>query len=325
MVIMILTFTPNPGLDYLIFIDEFRPGIRIQAEGARYSLGGKGVDTSVALRTFEVDTLALSFVAGTAGQRYLELLDSYGIRHDMVWQEGETRVMHVVVERRHRRHTHLITSTLPINEASAADLLGRYQTHLSEANWVIAAGTLAPGWPATLYQNLIELAQAAQVPILVDSSGLPLRHAIQARPTVLKLNDTEFTDTFQTQVTSIADLYAQARALREREQLPALVITCGKEGILALTSEGDYLATAPEQVAINAAGAGDTASGILAWRLGLGESWPEALRWAAAASAASVLTDGTADSRREDVERLWPQVTIQTMPDSPVSGNNHTL
>lgn len=308
---MILTFTPNPGLDYLIFIDEFRPGVRIQAEAARYSLGGKGTDASVALRTFEVDTLAISFVAGAAGQRYLDLLGSYGIRHDMVWVEGETRVMHVVVERRHRRHTHLITSTLPITEPAITDLIGRYQTHLPQANWVIAAGTLASGWPVTLYQRLIELAHAAQTPILIDSSGLPLLHAIPARPTILKLNDAEFADTFQTRVSSINDLYAQARALRERENLPALVITCGKEGILALTPEGDYLAAAPEQVAINAAGAGDTASGILAWRLGLGESWPEALRWAAAASAASVLTEGTADSRREDVERLWPLVTIR--------------
>ncbi|MFN8457600.1 MAG: hexose kinase [Anaerolineae bacterium] len=308
---MILTFTPNPGLDYLIFIDEFRPGVRIQAEEAHYSLGGKGVDASVALRTFEVDTLALSFVAGAAGQRYLSLLDSYGIRHDMVWVEGETRVIHVVVERRYQRHTHLITSTLPISESAVADLMGRYKNHLRQADWVVAAGTLAPGWPVTLYPELIALAQAAHVPILVDSSGLPLLQAIPARPTVLKMNDAEFADTFQTNVTSLSDLYSQARALREREKLPALVITCGKDGILALTPNGDYLAAAPVQPAANAAGAGDTASGILAWRLGLGESWPEALRWAAAASAASVLTEGTADSRREDVERLWPQVTIQ--------------
>lgn len=310
---MILTFTPNPGLDYLMFIDEFQPGVRIQVEGARYSLGGKGIDTSVALRTFEVDTLALSFVAGAAGQRFLSLLEGYGVRHDMVWVEGETRVIHVVVERRHHRHTHLITSTLAITEPAAADLIQRYQTHLPQANWVVAAGTLAPGWPVTLYQNLIELAQAAQVPILVDSSGPPLLQAIAARPTVLKLNDAEFANTFHTHVASISDLYAQARALREREKLPALVITCGKEGILALTPAGDFLAAAPVQPAINAAGAGDTASGILAWRLGLGESWPEALRWATAASAASVLTEGTADSRREDVERLWPQITIQIL------------
>jgi 1-phosphofructokinase family hexose kinase len=310
---MILTFTPNPGLDYLMFIDEFQPGVRIQVEGARYSLGGKGIDTSVALRTFEIDTLALSFVAGAAGQRFLGLLEGYGVRHDMVWVEGETRVIHVVVERRHHRHTHLITSTLAITEPAAADLIQRYQTHLPQANWVVAAGTLAPGWPVTLYQNLIELAQAAQVPILVDSSGPPLLQAIPARPAVLKLNDAEFANTFHTSVASVSDLYAQARALRERKQLPALVITCGQEGILALTPEGDFLAAAPVQPAINAAGAGDTASGILAWRLGLGESWPEALRWATAASAASVLTEGTADSRREDVERLWPQVTVQIL------------
>jgi 1-phosphofructokinase family hexose kinase len=310
---MILTVTPNAALDRLIFIDEFQPGARTRVERVAHAVGGKGICASVALCTFKVDTLALSFLAGSTGQQLLRLLDEYGARHDIIWIEGETRTIHVVVETRHHRHSHLITGALSVTEAAASELFLRYQHHLPQADWVVAGGTLAPGWPFTFYQELTHLAQAANKPILIDGSGPPLLNVVSARPTILKMNRTEFTQTFNTTAANLAELYAQAQALREREGLPAVVITCGEDGLLAVTPQGSFLAGAPVQPAVNAAGAGDTASGILAWRLAQGDSWPEALRWAAAAGAACVLTERTAESRREDVERILPQVAVQKL------------
>jgi fructose-1-phosphate kinase PfkB-like protein len=52
---------------------------------------------------------------------------------------------------------------------------------------------------------------------------------------------------------------------------------------------------------------------MLAWRFSLGDSWSEALRWTAAASAACVLTEGTAESRRTDVERILPEVEVRLL------------
>jgi len=52
--------------------------------------------------------------------------------------------------------------------------------------------------------------------------------------------------------------------LRDREGLPSLVITNEEEGILAITPQGNYLATAPRQEVINATGAGDAISAALA-------------------------------------------------------------
>lgn len=51
----------------------------------------------------------------------------------------------------------------------------------------------------------------------------------------------------------------------------------------ALTKQADVdagilLAAAPDQLPVNAAGAGDTVSGALVWRLAGGDPWPAALR-----------------------------------------------
>ncbi len=91
------------------------------------------------------------------------------------------------------------------------------------------------------------------------------------------------------------------------------MITCGEHGVLALTQQGAFLASAPKQKVVNAAGAGDAVSAVLGWRLSLGENWQNALKRAAATGAAVVLTEGTADCDPRDVDRICPQTNVQKL------------
>jgi fructose-1-phosphate kinase PfkB-like protein len=79
------------------------------------------------------------------------------------------------------------------------------------------------------------------------------------------------------------------------------------------SSEGDFLGRAPVQKSVNAAGAGDAVSSTFAWRLSLGDTWAEALRWSTAIGAASVLTLKTGDINIEDVNRIYREVEIQPL------------
>lgn len=309
---MILTLTPNSALDRVIFIEEFTPGLPMRASKVVDCVGGKGLDASVALASLGVETLGLSFVAGDIGRRLAEVLDGYGIRHDLVWLEGESRLAHVVVETRFHRHSHVMTGSLEITPAAAAELLQRYRAGLGGAAGVSMGGSLPPGLPVTYYRDMTRVAQdELGVPALIDSHGPSILAALPARPAVIKMNWREFNTTFGLGSETMAELVGQARGVFEREKLPALVITCGEDGILALTPDGVYLARIPAQQAVNAAGAGDATSAAVAWRRSLGEPWPDVLRWTAAIGAASVLTEATAECRPADVERLLPQARVE--------------
>jgi 1-phosphofructokinase family hexose kinase len=279
------------------------------------SVGGKGFDASVVLQTLGVANSALGFVAGLTGQQLVDLLNGYGISHDLVWVDGETRIAHVVVETRPQRHSHLIAAGLSVSPEAYQLFLQRYQAHLDGVTWVITGGSLAEGVPVSCYRHLTEMAQAAGVSILVDSFGPPLLETLPTPPTILKMNGDEFRQSFGVHCETLDDLAAEVQTLYERERLPALVITCGAEGLLALTPEGTYRAASPPQSVVNAAGAGDGVSAALVWRLGEGDSWPEALRWAAATGAAVVLTEGTADCHPADVERILAQTEVQLWAD----------
>ena len=277
------------------------------------SVGGKGLDASVVLRTLGVETVGLSMVAGAVGQQLVALLEQYGIQHDLVWVKGETRIAHVIVEERDNRHSHVTTETLEITGEDSDELLRRLRLRLTDADWVIAAGSLPPDVPVFYYRSVSAIATELGVPMVLDSAGPPILETLPVPATILKLNRSEFLQTFGVRAGTLNDLREKAVEIAGRHRLPSLVLTCGEDGILALTPEGSFLATSPRQREVNAAGAGDAVSAALAWRLSLGDSWPAALRWAAATSAAVVLTEGTADCHMSDIDRILPRTRVQSL------------
>ncbi|MCK4724473.1 MAG: hexose kinase [Anaerolineales bacterium] len=307
---MILTVTAHSAIDKVLFVDELTPGIPMRTDKIVTSMGGKGMDSSVVLRCLGIDTVGLVFVAGKIGEEMLDLAESYGIVSDPVWVDGETRVSHVISETKHGRITHIIAGKLLINSEQYLEFTRRFRQRARQATWVICAGSIPPVLPPTFYKELTEEAHRAGVPVLIDASREKILEAIPARPDIVKMNWEEFEETFAVKAYSMDDLVIEANRIYKKYKVNALVLTCSSAGILTFTDKGAFQTVAPRQKAVNAAGAGDAVSAALAWRFSEGDGWVEALTWAGATSAASVLTEGTADCRMSDIQRIFPQVTV---------------
>jgi len=310
---MILTVTLNSGVDKVLLLDEFLPGLPVNARKVVTSVGGKGLDVSVALRHLGVETTGLVFVAGEMGRILAGLLDDYGILPELVWVDGETRTCYVIAESKPGHVSHIKYGDLQISSQHVDQFLKAYQTHLPKANWVICSGSIPPALPESFYRGLVQSAALAGVKVLVDSTQKALLSTLPYHPTILKMNWDEFKWTFQVKADTFEELIPKARQAASQHAIANLVITCGREGILAITQTGSFHARAPIQPAVNAAGAGDGASAAIVWRLSLGDPWPEALRWAAAVSAAVVLTEGTADCRMSDVNAILPKTVVELL------------
>lgn len=310
---MILTVTLNTALDKVLFIDEWKTGLPMRTKKIVTSVGGKGLDSSVVLRHLGVETVGLCFVAGKTGVELIDLLDRYGIISEPIWVDGETRVAYVIVEQRYHRHSHIIAGLLSITPDHCEQLLEKFTQKVIGARYVICAGSIPSGIPADLYCRMTEIAHGAGVPLLIDSQDVGITGSLPAAPDVLKMNWDEFEQTFQQRAETIDALVERAKRVFHEKGMTALLITCAENGILAFTPQGAFHAIAPRQQAVNAAGAGDAASSGLVWRLSLGDGWTEALRWSAATSAATVLTEGTADCRMEDILRILQDVNLKPL------------
>ena len=85
---MILTVTLNSAIDKVLLVDEFTPGLPMQAHKVVTSVGGKGLDAAVTLRHLGVETVGLAFVAGENGRQLAGLLESYGILPELIVAVG---------------------------------------------------------------------------------------------------------------------------------------------------------------------------------------------------------------------------------------------
>ena len=311
---MILTISPNCAVDRILFVDEIIPATTMRCSAMIDHIGGKGLDTSIALNCMGVETFGLGFAAGVNGRIMADALVGLAVPHELIWLEGETRIAHVIVETARHRHSHIIAGALYTSPADGDALLARLRHYLPGARWVVGGGSLPPGLPASYSAQIQAIAREAGVPTLFDMTGGPV-HALLAGPggppTILKMNEDEFATTFGVMAEGQDALAAAAIAAVATHHLESLVLTMGKDGILAVTPQGVFHVLAPQQVVFNAAGAGDSASAGIIWRLSVGDTWAQALVWAAAISAASVLTDRTAIVNPADAARLYPEVQLR--------------
>lgn len=308
---MILTVTPDPVLDNILLIDSWTQGSTMKAVEQRLSAGGKGLDSSVALHHLGTRTKAVTFLAGRTGKDLEQLIKTqYGFQLLPFWVPGETRTAHIISELQDGVHSHIFSGGILPSPQDEQDMLEDLDRHLDQTLFMITGGILPQSASMDLHARIIERAHAAGIPALIDAHSQWMLAALPSTPAVVKLNIHEFCSTFKQNCASISDLIPAANATRAEYHLKNLVITCGPDGILALTEQGDFHAQPPRLNAVNAAGAGDAASAALAWQLSENPDWPNALRWAAAVSGAVVLTPGTADCRQTDVDRLLPQINI---------------
>lgn len=310
---MILTVTPYPALDKVIFIDRWKTGTPMTAKKTVFSVGGKGLDSSVVLSALNVQTTAIAFLAGETGHNLLNIIESYGITVHPVWVDGETRTAHVIAEIKNQRHSHVFTGEMRISAEHIEKFLTLYRQQLKNAQYVICGGLIPKILPEDFHRTIVEIATAENVPSLIDSFGPFMQEAIKAKPACVKMNQDEFKSTFEVDFVGFNDLITKAHLIFKSEKLNSLVVTCSENGILAFTQQGNFHAQPPKQQTVNAAGAGDAASAALAWRFSEGDSWESALLWAAASGAATVLTEGTGDCNYDDVIRIKPNVKIMKL------------
>jgi tagatose 6-phosphate kinase len=158
--------------------------------------------------------------------------------------------------------------------------------------------------PVGAYAHLIRAARASAVPVLLDTSGEPLRRGIAARPDIVKPNADELAE-----LTGSHDPLQATRDARRRGA-HTVVASLGAEGLLAANADGRWRATPPRRVPGNPTGAGDSAvAGLLS---GLVDQlpWPERLARAVALSTATVLTPVAGEFDRAAYETLVDQIAV---------------
>src|SRR3954467_3115421 len=89
---MIYTVTLNPSVDYMVELDQVRIGELNRTNNESKFPGGKGINVSLVLKRFNMDSTALGFVGGFTGNYIEKYLHSLQIPTDFVKVSEDTRI-----------------------------------------------------------------------------------------------------------------------------------------------------------------------------------------------------------------------------------------
>ncbi|WP_405685722.1 1-phosphofructokinase family hexose kinase [Streptomyces sp. NBC_00057] len=320
---MILTVTLNTALDLTYGVPELVPHASHRVSDMSERPGGKGLNVARVLSALGHETAVTGFAGGSTGAVLRELLAGMSpqdtatkaengatpapapITDALVTVAGNTRRTIAVVDRATGDTTQLNEPGPLVTTDEWTTLLGRYEELLTGADAVALCGSLPPGIHVGAYAELVRLARTAGVPVLLDTSGEPLRRGIAARPDLIKPNADE--------LARLTGSREPLRATRDARRRGAhgVVASLGPDGMLAVTPDGVWQASPPAKVLGNPTGAGDSAVAGLLSGLVEGLSWPDRLRRAVALSTATVLSPTAGDFDRAAYEELLPRVGIE--------------
>jgi 1-phosphofructokinase family hexose kinase len=305
---MIITLTPNTGIDHTVQVPSFQLNQTIRATDSAWGMAGKAADVSWILGKLGVPTRALGFAAGSTGQRMENMLRERGAETDFTWVNGESRLNTVLVVPG-EGHSTITSSSLEVSPKHLIDLMDHYEKALVDATVVVMGGSLPKGVPVDFYARVIEQAHEHNVPVIFDSSGPSLVAGIKSRPSLIKPNRTELADVLGFIPTSQQDVL-QAAGKLQAEFGVDVIATLGDEGAVAVFEETAYFVQPLSLPVVSAAGAGDGVLAGMALSYANGETHEYGLRHGFALAGAILTTLATADYRVEDYQELLPQICI---------------
>lgn len=317
---MILTVTPNTAVDLTYRVARLERHGSNRVTEVTERPGGKGLNVARVLTALGHDTVVTGFAGGRTGEDLRALLaadagtaggagtgagagTAGALTDALVPVRAGTRRTVAVVDEESGDTTQLNEPGPLITPEEWDGFLAAYRELLGGADAVALCGSLPPGVPVGAYATLVRDARSAGVPVLLDTSGEPLRRGIAARPDLIKPNTRELAG-----ITGTSDPLRAAHEARRRGA-HTVAASLGADGLLLVAPEQVWQAV-PPKLSGNPTGAGDSAVAGLLSAVVERLPWPEALARAAALSAATVRSPVAGEFDPEAYAELLPRVEV---------------
>jgi len=307
---LIATITLNPSLDQHITVDGLvMDGTNRWSRLHRYA-GGKGIDVSRAIHEMGGRTVAYGFIGGPVGRAVEILLDEEEVPFSFTPVQRETRTNFIITDSKTSEQTRIDAPGPHISKAEFERFQRKMRRMRPSPDLIVMGGSLPPGIPNNVYNSIITEAKTFRVRAILDSDAQWLADGIKAKPYLVKPNVREAEELLGRELPTEDAIIKGALDIVDMG-IEIAVISRGKDGIIAATSNEVLTAVPPEVKVKSAVGAGDCTIAGLALKLANEESLSKACRLAVALGTAAVLTPGTELARRSDVLELLPLVKVK--------------
>lgn len=248
---MIYTLTMNPALDYLVEVDKLNIGRVNKISTTNYQAGGKGINVSIVLKNLGTDSVALGYLGGFVGAAIQSHLKKMGIKEDMIHVEGNSRIN---VKIKSKQETELNADGPKISAVHLKQLIDKVKSFKS-TDYLIMAGSIPTSVEENIYRVLMQNTKAN---VIVDTTGKALLDVLQYRPFLIKPNNHELGELFNTSLWGHEEIYKYALKLQDLGARNIIVSMADKGALLILENREMYFCEAVTGTVLNSVGAGDS-------------------------------------------------------------------
>ena len=300
---MIYTVTFNPSLDYIVSVEDFKLGLTNRTNSELLLPGGKGINVSTVLMNLGIESPALGFVAGFTGDEIVRRLEQMGVRNGFIRiEEGFSRIN---VKLKSIDGTEVNGQGPVISETKVQSLMTQLD-ELGEGDVLFLSGSIPASMPDDAYQKIMERLEGKGVQIIVDATKDLLMNVLPHHPFLIKPNNHELGEIFETELKSREAVVPYAKKLQEMGAQNVLISMAGEGAVLVAADGTVYDAPAPKGTLVNSVGAGDSmVAGFMAGWMEK-QDYEYAFHMGVASGSASAFSENLAT--KEEIQAVYKQI-----------------
>lgn len=306
---MIYTLTMNTALDLFIELDSFEMDNINRSNYDEITENGKGINVSIVLKHYGIDSKALGFIAGFTGKFIESKLSERKIDNDFIEVSGKTRVNVFTKVNDIDSEFKLINKGPIIDKDSKEQLLSQLSL-LTSDDMIIISGSLARGIHEDFIIEVCQLLSNNKVKYVLDSSYKVVMEILKYNPYLLKPNIEELEIFFDKKFRNEKEIIDACLELINQGAQNVL-LSLGSSGSIFINSQNIFKVNAPLGKVINTACSGDTLLGTFIAKTETGSTIEESLKYASAAASSTAFSTGITDFK--DVNDLIKQIDIQSL------------
>jgi len=298
----ILTVTFNPCIDKSTSVEELMPEKKLKCSRPAFDPGGGGINVARAIKRLGGEVVAIYPSGGYSGKFLNTLIQQENIEALVVETKNHTRENMIVFEAATNKQYRFGMPGQELEKKEWEKCLQLIVEH--DAEYIVISGSLPPGVPTDIMAQIAKAAKKRNRKVIVDSSGEPLKKAIQEGVYMCKPNLGELAMLLGKEKIGKKDIEEDARKIIDKGGCEIMVISMGQEGAILINKERSYKAKAPDVEVKSTVGAGDSMVGGIVLCLSKGMGLKETLEYGVACGTAATLNPGTQLVHSKDVEEL---------------------
>lgn len=300
----IVTVTFSPSIDKSFTTPEMVPDKKLRCSAPKLDPGGGGINVARAIKILGGEATAVFPSGGYTGKQFDRLLEDEEVPMVIIESTNETRENIVVVDQSKNLQYRFGMPGTELKEGEWKEIL-RVIEAMEDIEYLVCSGSLPPGVPEDIYAQLATIARQKGAKCIVDTSGRPLRLAIEAGLYLIKPNIGELSAFAGKDYLSIEDAKEIALNMVVSGQCEVVVVSMGGDGAMLVTKDIVEIYTSPKVERKSTVGAGDSMVAGIVYSLSMNKSLQEAVRYGVACGTAATMNPGTELCRKEDADALF--------------------